>query len=105
MNPKFSIGEQVILQSPNLSEYNGEYTVHAVVENEDEFTCRLTGRSLWTDEPGVSYILDEPLVDLLKCDGAETFWAESSLKKKQIPGSLSYDELIQTLHLPIYEVN
>lgn len=104
MNAKFSVGEVIILQSPNLSEYNGEYTIHAILPVNEDFKCRLTGRMIYTTE-GLSYILDEPLADLHEIDGSETLWDPSSIRKKQEPGELSYTELMQSLHSPIHEVS
>ena len=102
MTQLFSVGEAIILQSPNLSEYNGEYTIHAIVQPNENFTCRLTGLNLYTTE-GVSYVLDEPLLDLVSCEGAETFWAPSSLRKKHDPSEFSFNELMADLKTNICE--
>lgn len=104
MNAKFSVGESVILQSPNLSEYNVEYTIHAILPVNEDFKCRLTARMIYTTE-GLSYILDEPLADLHEIDGSETLWAPSSIRKKQEPSKFSYTQLMQSLRSPIYGVN
>jgi len=102
MKNLFSVGEVIILQSPNLSEYNGEYTIHAIVQPNENFTCRLTGLNLYTTE-GVSYVLDEPLLDLVSCEGAETFWGPSSLREKYYPSEFSFNELIADLKTNITE--
>ena len=102
MKNLFSVGEAISLQSPNLSEYNGEYTIHAIVQPNENFTCRLTGLILYTTE-GVSYVLDEPLLDLVSCEGTETFWAPSSLRKKHNPSGFSFNELMADLKTNITE--
>ena len=104
MEQFFEVGEVIILQSPNLSEYNGEYTIHAILPVNEDFKCRLTGLMIYTTE-GLSYVLDEPLADLHAFDGCETLWAPSSIRKKQEPGELSYTQLMQSLRSPIYEVS
>jgi len=103
MNHLFSIGEKVALQSPNLPEHSGEYTIKAILDTFEEFTCRFTGNHLWTDE-GVSYVLDVPLLDLIVCDGSEALWRGSSLRKIQEIGDMSYKELMNSLKSPVLEV-
>lgn len=100
MNNLYSVGERIILQSPNLSEHNGEYTIEAILDTFEEFTCRFTGINIWTDE-GVSYVLDVPLLDLSICDGKEALWHESSLRKIQDVGELSFQELMETFKTEI----
>lgn len=103
MKHLFEVGEIVILQSPKLPEYNGEYTIHAIVETGCNFTCRLTGLLIWTNQ-GVSYILDEPLLDLIDYgEGCEVFWAPTSLKKKHTGSDFSFTELVNHLQTKIVE--
>lgn len=99
----YKIGEKVGLYSENLPEHNGEYTIEAIIEANEDFECRLTGQIIYTNE-GHAYILDTPLVDLIECDGMETLWAEESLRKIQEVGDKSFQELIETLNTEIYEI-
>lgn len=104
MNPKFSEGELVILQSPRFPEHNGEYTVSKVWSNPDQtFNCRMTGTLLRVNLiESFSYHFEEPLGDH---KGREICFTESSLKKKQEPGEMDYKELMQTLKNSVLEWN
>ena len=104
MNHLFSIGEKVILQSLTLPEHNGCYIIEAIIEANEDFVCRLTGQTIYTNE-GHAYILDTPLVDFIECDGVEALWLEESLKKFHEPGEMGYKELIQTLKNSVLEWN
>jgi len=103
MNAKFSIGELVILQSKSMPQHNGEYTVENIINEGEQFTCRLTQRTFYNTGKGRGYILCTPFIEPDR--GREIIWAESSLRKRQEPSELSYTELMQTLRSPIYEVN
>lgn len=103
MNAKFSVGEVIILQSKSLPQYNGEYTVEAILQKGELFSCRLTNTTLRQVDGGNTYVLSTPLA--IPDTGYETFWAESALRKRQEPGELSYTELMQSLRSPIYEVS
>jgi hypothetical protein len=104
MTHPYKVGEKVILQSPNLPEHSGEYTIEAILDTFEELTCRFTGNHLWTNE-GVSYVLDVPLLDLIVCDGSEALWCGSSLRKIQEIGDMSYKELMSSLKSPVLEWN
>lgn len=104
MKPLFSVGEKVLLQSPNLPEHSGEYIIEAILDTFEEFTCRFTGNKLWTNE-GVSYVLDVPLLDLIVCDGSEALWCGSSLRKIQEIGDMGYKELMTSLKNSVLEWN
>lgn len=103
MNAKFSVGEVIILQSKSLPQYNGEYTVEAILQKGELFSCRLTNTLLRQVDGGNAYVLSMPLVS--PDTGHETFWAESALRKKQEPSKFSYTQLMQSLRSPIYEVS
>lgn len=98
MNNFYSVGERVLLRSPNLPEYDGEYTIEAILIPFEEFTCRFTGADLYTDG-GVSYVLDTPLLDLIVCNGTEAIWSGSSLRKLHEGGELSYQGLIESIKI------
>lgn len=87
MNAKFSEGEVVILQSKYFPALNGEYVVsEIIVEDRFDFDGNIS-------HFGYSLI------------GSNIDWVESALRKRQQPGTLTYDQLIQSLRSPIYEVN
>ena len=104
MNHLFSIGEKVALQNKLLSEHNGCYIIEAIIEANEDFVCRLTGQTIYTDE-GYTYILDTPLVDFIECAGVEALWLEESLKKYQEPGEMDYKELMHSLKNSVLEWN
>jgi hypothetical protein len=84
MNPLFSVGEVVILQSVSEPDKNGEYTVIG----------QYVGSHSFTKEPCLVYELD-------MVASACTYWTESALRKKHQPGEQSFTELMQTLKSPV----
>lgn len=104
MRPLFKIGEKVALRSINLSEHNGEYIVEGIIQENENFVCRLTGGVIYP-VGGYAYILDTPLVDLIECDGMEALWAEESLRKIQEVGDMGYKELMTSLKDGVLEWN
>ena len=81
MRNKFTTGEEIILQSKDFPDCNGEYTVVEVAEHPIH---------------GPVYKLD---IDH-KVDGYNDFWKESALRKKHTPGELSFDDLMFSLSSP-----
>lgn len=101
MNPKYSVGELVILQSRDYPEYNGEYYVDKILEKLEYSTCRLTGDVHYcagTYGP-ISYLLSQP--HLNKDIGREVFWAELALRKRHEPSQMSFQSLIQSINSPV----
>lgn len=84
MTPKFEVGEVVVLQSATMPELSGEYTVMKHLG---------LGHALNTDKVEFGYELT------IECPGC-LGWAESSLRKKHEPGTLSFRDLVQTLKDP-----
>lgn len=80
MNAKFSEGEVVILQSVHYPEENGETTV-------------------------LSMRFKENPINTITLEGKTGEWHECAIRKRQQPGTLTYDQLMQSLRSPIYEVN
>lgn len=76
--PYFKVGEEVTLQSLELPQYNGDYTISYIER----------GGGYW-------YNLGFTLEDDIEQGG--TFWAERCLKKKYPPSTESFDELIKEL--------
>lgn len=104
MNPKYSVGESVILQSISRPEYNGEYTVEKVLKNGDSYVCRETGLLITrTNKPGFGYILNELVVTNINSLGmiVETGWKESALRKRHEPSQMSFQSLIQSINSPV----
>lgn len=94
--PKFKVGEEIILQSKNQPESNGEYTVIDVITDGKVFECRITGNKMRrTGRYGVGYMLDGAIAK--GESGMETSWAESALRKKYPPSEYSYTELMDKL--------
>jgi hypothetical protein len=99
--PKFSIGEVVILQSRMMPHHNGEYTVDRIIVKDEVFRCRLTGKMLKSAKlrSGFAYHLSNKAPDPEL--QTEVSWAETALRKKHIPGELSYSSLMQSLTTPV----
>lgn len=105
MNPKYSVGEVVILQSISHPEHNGsDYTVQKVLKNGDTYVCRETGCLITrTNRSGFGYILNELVVTNTNSLGMiiETGWKESALRKKHEPSQMSFQSLIQNINSPV----
>jgi len=91
MNAKFAEGEVVILQSVHYPEENGETTVLSMRFKENPVNT-VTFEVM---DSGWTYTLE----------GKTGEWHECAIRKRQQPGTLTYDQLMQTLRSPIYEVN
>ncbi|UVN13478.1 hypothetical protein FBPa8_0014 [Pseudomonas phage vB_PaeP_FBPa8] len=92
--PYFHVGEEVILQSVDRPDLNGEYTVRQVVVGRETYICRDTGSKIRTYPEGVYYILEEVI---LLTDGFETSWCESALRKKHKPSDDSFEQMMDKL--------
>lgn len=103
MNPKYSVGEVVILQSQALPDYNGEYTVYKIITAGEVSVCRITGRRYsYTIKLGdYGYLLDSPKINKFCPEGVEAVWAEISLRKKHEPSQMSFQSLIQSINSPV----
>lgn len=98
-NPKFFPGEVVILQSVKYPEFNGEHIIRRIIKDGDEYKCRHSGKTLvfGTSSP-IVYILEDILTAKSeKGSIIELGWEESALRKKHIPGEMSFTELMETL--------
>lgn len=102
MNPKYSEGERVILQSVSQPESNGEYTIRQVVKEGEMYKCRHAGWEVINAE-GLGYILEEIIDVSVAEDGTpiEGMWAESALRKKHEPSQMSFQSLIQSVNSPV----
>jgi hypothetical protein len=89
MNPLFSVGEVVILQSVDHPELNGECTVlEAVAPGKFSSDGGKNGGALFTYRTEV-YV------------GKSAWWVESSLRKKHQPGEHSFTDLMASLKNPV----
>lgn len=107
-NPKFSVGEIVILQSKSLPDYNGEHVVKFIVTKNTSYTCRVSGITFQQPEydTSISYVLEEVMPSIYDGEDhdiqgimVETNWDESSLRKKHIPGTMSFTDLMSSLNI------
>jgi hypothetical protein len=108
MRPKFEVGEVVILQSKSQPEFNGEYTVRSVSftgeKRPDRFhpSGQVYTSYLKDGSKGYAYVLEEIVIDSSTESGIkiEGSWAESALRKKHLPGELSFTDLMASLSSP-----
>lgn len=89
MKPKFEVGEMVILQSRAFPEYNGEYPVIEIRRTRGA----VNAEGIHVFNGGFAYVLP---VHHPEYEG----WHELALRKKHLPGSLSFRDLMQTLKDP-----
>jgi hypothetical protein len=95
MQPKFAVGEVVILQSAKQPHLNGEYTVVAIPRDGTEY---MGYRCVF---PGTTHAYDIGLrLDAGK-PSKPTLARECVLRKKHLPGELSYHQLIKSLDQPV----
>jgi hypothetical protein len=81
MRNKFNVGEEILLQSKDFPECNGDYTIVEIVNHH---------------EYGWIYKLDIHFVK----PGWSDYWKESALRKKHTPGELSFEDLMFSLSSP-----
>jgi hypothetical protein len=94
MRPKFTVGEVVILHSDKQPHLNGEYTVVAIPRDGSEYMgyrCQLGG----------AYAYDVGLRLEAGNPGKPTLARECVLRKKHLPGEMSYHQLIKSLDQPV----
>lgn len=104
-SPKYNVGEVVLLRSKIRPDLNGEYKVIQVVEMGEEYPCRHRGgdyrvKRADVNGRGPAYRLSDVFPISRANAGAvevEGCWAESALRKKHIPGELSFTELMQSV--------
>lgn len=97
--PKFSVGEVVILQSKSRPKMNGEYTVCCILRKGDSGIDIHTGVSFQNSHDDLGYILDDR--SMVEDVGGGCLlsisWHESALRKKHQPGTESFSEIMQRL--------
>lgn len=100
MNPKFSVGEVVILQSVNCPQFNGEQTVLIVSADKDDYKDPHYGYIIsGKTGSGFAYIMDDPRLSKIYSEGYKRsiLFAESALRKKHEPGNESFREMMDKL--------
>lgn len=97
--PLYKIGEEVILKSVNRPQFNGDYTIVAIVKQGDKYKCRYSGKTL--NYLGIisyyGYVLDR--ICATSDRGIESIWAEQALRKKYPSSDYTFDELMNSLNL------
>jgi hypothetical protein len=91
MQPKFSVGEVVILACNERADLNGEYTVIAIPADGEKylgFKCDFV----------MGYAYD---IGIRSPAARPILAAENALRKKHLPGELSYHQLIKSLDQPV----
>lgn len=100
--PKFSVGERVILVSKNQPHLNGQtYDVLMIVEPGKHFVCPFTGTLRYlTGWDGYCYLLDDAS---LQCNNnslgvyVPAAWVEEALRKIPPTSEDSFQEMIEKL--------
>jgi hypothetical protein len=91
MRPKFEVGEVVILQSEGRPKHNGDQ----IVTDIKHFSSAINATTGEVITGGVY------LYQLADADSGSDGWIESSLRKKHIPGELSFTDLMASLSSPV----
>lgn len=99
MQPKFKVGEVIILQSKAFPEFNGEYVVALIRENGQKYFDRVTGEFSECEFTlgHFGYVLEDCQ---LKPNRKEHMWAESALRKKHQPCEMSFHSLMDWMKQP-----
>jgi hypothetical protein len=90
MNPLFSVGEVVILQSDAFPSLNCECTVLEIVPPGGYSLCGLLNTQKKTGYK----------TEVISPRGSQ-WWAESALRKKHQPGEHSFTDLMASLKNPV----
>ncbi|MFP5419896.1 MAG: hypothetical protein ACLGID_00310 [Gammaproteobacteria bacterium] len=91
--PKFAIGEIVILQSKRFPELNGKYPVVDVLAPGE--STLVDGVLMVNSQSRFGYSLG------VRAVGHSGWWCESALRKRHQPGEYSWQDLKTILHLPV----
>lgn len=90
MNPKFSVGERVVIVCKELPQFDG--TEHTITEIKEVTFTNHGNVKLLCYELGFSF--------KWKGDENYTYWREGCLRKKHQPSEFSFDSLMDNLKLP-----
>lgn len=97
--PKFKVGEVVILQSKTFPELNGEYVVAVIREDGKKFLDRVTGELIECHFKlgQFGYVLDGCQ---LQPNQQEYMWTEHALRKKHERGEMDFTALMDWMKQP-----
>lgn len=91
-NPKFKVGETVILQSSTHPHFNGVYVVEELIPPDGKINCRITGDIHINDSGGCVYLLNKSFV--IEKGKSEGIVEEHELKKYYPPADDSFDGMM-----------
>lgn len=92
MNPKFSVGEVVLLDSKSYPEFNGEAIVLGIVPTSAGIDRE--GERVYVGQScAYRLTIDAPVLN--KC------WHELALRKKHNPGEMTFESLMSSLNHPV----
>ena len=97
--PKFSVGEVVILQSIDHSEFNGEYTIEGVlpIGHKEMSLCNRVRIEIAKE---TAYKIDL-VVRNKKTGHLSCIFSENVLRKKHQPGEMNFTSLMASLNNPV----
>lgn len=102
MNPKFSVGEIVIVQSPGYPETNGEYSVLKILTYQ-EYQHYCSGQFKAPGELFIYKLEGYMATGKIDSECKTDCVSEPSLRKKQQKGDMSFKELMSDLKTNIQE--
>ena len=97
MNPKYSLGEIVILNSPSYPQYNGEYTVVGISKSGEVYKGKIVqaGDKNWYYDLGFNTPKYKEF----------SLWNEICLLKKHESSKMSFQSLIQSIQNSLKQEN
>ena len=96
-NPYFEVGEEVILVSENEPQFNGDYIVAGVFDQEERAE-HIRKRGFISNKTGGEFGYDLGFVINVDKQGfEEIFWAQSALRKKHKPSTDSFTEMMSNI--------
>lgn len=96
MEPKFKLGEEVILQHKTHPHLNGEYVVLSMIDK-DTFNESHKG---WYCNGNYGYNIGVVLNHSSGNGSTSKYVGENNLRKKHLPSSESFDKLMSWLKQP-----
>lgn len=93
MNPKYSEGESIILNSKQYPEFNGDYTVVGISRNGEVYKGKIVeaAKNAWYYDLGFNTPYHKDF----------NLWNERCLYKKHEPSQMSFESLIQSINSPV----
>lgn len=95
MNNWFEVGEEIVLRCKDFPEYDGDYTIEKILDEDEDHMCRLTGRTIYYG--GVTYLLNTPLLEKDSWQGNEVGFGPWSIFKKHKPSDESFKDMMQNI--------